>query len=54
MSACVTHMGKTRNAYKILVGKSERRNTLILLGRIKMDLKEIKCEVRSGFIRLSI
>jgi hypothetical protein len=47
-------MDETRDAYKILVGISERRYKRRWLQRIKMAMKETTCEVRNGFIWLSI
>jgi hypothetical protein len=55
----VARMGEKRNAYRILVGKPEKK---IPLGRprskwvdnIKMDLKEIGWEVWTGSIWLRI
>jgi hypothetical protein len=36
----VVHMGEIRNAYKVLVGKPERKDHVEGLGIFKMDLKE--------------
>jgi len=56
----VTYMGEKRNAYRIVVGKSERKKPL--LGRLryrheddnKMDYRSIERELWYGFIWLRI
>jgi hypothetical protein len=55
----VARMGEGRNAYRVLVGKSEGKRPLERQRRrwedgIKMDLKEIGWGVWSGFTWLSI
>jgi len=55
----VASMGELRNAYRMVVGKSEGKRPFGRPRRtweynIKMDLREIGCEVWSGFIWLRI
>ena len=45
----VAHMGQSRNAFRVLVGKSERKRPLGRLQRrwednITMDLREVGCD----------
>jgi hypothetical protein len=54
---CSTH-ARDVNSHKILVGKPEEKRPLGRNGRksvpnTEVDLKEIGCEVRTGFKRLS-
>jgi hypothetical protein len=55
----VARMAKRRGAYRVLVGKPERRIPLGRLKRrwkdnIKTDIREVKCGARTGSIWLKI